>query len=284
MTVHDAAPHGRGRVRVELRDFLRTRRARLSPADVGLPAGGPRRTPGLRREEVAVLAGVGVSWYTWLEQGRDIKVSDSVLDAISRTLLLNEAEREYLYRLAGLNPPAPAMAGCVAPVSPELRRLLDGWAVRPACLLDEHWNLRAINDASRAVLGADETGQNLLKLFMTSDLFRAAGASWAEMAPLMVARFRGAVARSPDDPEFQALVDELSAASPDFVRLWARHEVEAEGYGIKAVVHPDAGDLTFEWTSLSLPDQPGCQLVLHTPFPGTDTFAKMTELMSSVRQ
>src|SRR5262245_24667076 len=117
-------PVGTERRRARLRDFLRARRARLSPADVGMPDAGRRRTPGLRREEVAVLAGVGASWYTWLEQGRDINVSDSVVDAISRALRLSQAERAYLYRLAGLNPPPPDHPACVrqdATLTPELQ-------------------------------------------------------------------------------------------------------------------------------------------------------------------
>src|SRR5262245_22949812 len=136
-----AAPDRR---RAELREFLRSRRARVSPEQAGLPDGGRRRTPGLRREEVAVLAAVGVSWYTWLEQGRDITVSAEVLDAISRVLLLDGAERAHLYRLAGLNPPAPQPAPARLAV-PELQHVLDAWLPRPAYIRDRHWNFAALN-------------------------------------------------------------------------------------------------------------------------------------------
>src|SRR3954470_20156988 len=134
------------RRRDQLSDFLRTRRARLTPADVGMAAGGRRRTPGLRREEVAALAGVGVSWYTWLEQGRDITVSTAVLDAISTALRMSEPERIHLYMLSGLNPPPPG-GHRGASVTPELLNLIDAWLPRPAMLQDRHWNLLAINDA-----------------------------------------------------------------------------------------------------------------------------------------
>src|SRR5687767_11448448 len=151
----------RPRRREQLRDFLRTCRARLTPADVGIVAVGRRRTPGLRREEVAALAGVGVSWYTWLEQGRDIKVSAEVLDAIGGTLRLTGPERAHLYVLAGLNPPR---AGGVydGAVTPELRHLLEAWEPRPAVLRDRYWNLLAINDAAQAVFGFDDTDRNCL--------------------------------------------------------------------------------------------------------------------------
>src|SRR5215475_5792615 len=131
--------------RRELSAFLRSRRERLTPLQAGLPANGRRRTPGLRREEVAVLAGVGVSWYTWLEQGRDIKVSGDVLDAVARVLLLDDVERAHLYRLAGLNPPPRSSAPSVA-ASPELERLLAAWAPRPGYIRDRHWNFAAVND------------------------------------------------------------------------------------------------------------------------------------------
>nr|WP_242001718.1 helix-turn-helix domain-containing protein [Kribbella steppae] len=152
--------------REELREFLRARRAAVSPGEVGLPDVGKRRTPGLRREEVASLAGVGVSWYTWLEQGRDINVSGEVLDAISKALRLSEPERSHLYLLAGLNP--PVRSATVGAVTEELRRLVDAWSPRPAILRDQYWNLLAINDATRTVFGYDDTDHNCLISFFTN--------------------------------------------------------------------------------------------------------------------
>ncbi|WP_344830263.1 helix-turn-helix domain-containing protein [Nonomuraea dietziae] len=181
------------RRREQLRDFLRTRRARLTPGDVGIVAVGRRRTPGLRREEVAALAGVGVSWYTWLEQGRTINVSVEVLDAVSGALRLTEPERAHLYVLAGLNPPRAGGARG-AEVTPELRHLLEAWTPRPAVLRDRYWNLLAINDAARAVFGFDDTDHNCLISFFTNARYRDMHVHWASAAPVVVAAFRAAAA------------------------------------------------------------------------------------------
>ncbi|MFC6937592.1 helix-turn-helix transcriptional regulator [Actinomadura yumaensis] len=236
----------------------------------------------MRREEVAVLAGVGVSWYTWLEQGRDIKVSGAVLDAVARALRLDAAEREHLYLLAGLNPPR-AEAGPAVPITPELRRVLDAWLPRPAYVRDRHWNFVAINDAARAVFGYGDDDHNCLVSFFTNARYRAQHAAWAEAAPGVVARFRADAARYPDDPEFDRLVADLTAASPEFGELWARHEVAADAQAVKAVEHPEAGRLVFEATLLPLADRPGHSLVLHNPRPGSGTDARLERLMSRVR-
>ncbi|QFG26304.1 helix-turn-helix transcriptional regulator [Actinomadura sp. WMMB 499] len=272
-----ADPAARDRRRAELRDFLRTRRARLTPADVGMPDGGRRRTPGLRREEVAVLAGVGVSWYTWLEQGRDIKVSEDVLDAICRALRLDGAEREHLYLLAGLNPPRTA-AGPAAPVTPEARRLLDAWSPLPAYIRERHWNLIAINDAAREVFGYGETDHNCLVTFFTSMRYRAQQMHWAAAAPEVVGRFRADAARYPDDPEFARIAADLVAVSAEFAELWDRHEVSANAQAIKSVGHPEAGEMVFEATVLPLQERSGQELVLYNPRPGTGTRERLERL------
>ncbi|NUR90394.1 MAG: helix-turn-helix domain-containing protein [Nonomuraea sp.] len=264
-----------GSRREELRDFLRSRRARLSPGDVGMPDAGRRRTPGLRREEVAVLAGVGVSWYTWLEQGRDIKVSGEVLDAISRALLLDAAEREHLYLLAGLNPPLAAVAPAV-PLTPELRRVLDAWSPRPAYVRDRYWNFAAINDAARYVFGYGETDHNCLTSYFTSERLRARDLIWAELAPHVVASFRADAARYPDDPEFGRIAADLARVSPEFAELWARHDVVSGARAVKAIRHPELGDLTFEAMALPLDEHPGFHLVLHNPKPETGTEERLS--------
>ncbi|MFD0905034.1 helix-turn-helix transcriptional regulator [Actinomadura sediminis] len=274
-----AVSSARDRRRAELRDFLRTRRARLTPGDVGMPDGGRRRTPGLRREEVAVLAGVGVSWYTWLEQGRDIKVSADVLDAISRALRLDAAEREHLYLLAGLNPPR-ADAGPAVPVTPELRRLLDAWAPRPAYVRERHWNLVAYNDAAREVFGYGDTDHNCLVTFFTSMRYRAQHMHWEAAAPEVVGRFRADAARYPDDPEFARIAEDLLTVSPEFAELWGRHEVSARAQAVKSVRHPEAGEMVFEATLLPLPDMPGHDLVLYNPRPATGTQERLERLMA----
>ncbi|NYI06926.1 helix-turn-helix transcriptional regulator [Allostreptomyces psammosilenae] len=265
-----------------LRDFLRTRRARLSPEDVGMPAAGRRRTPGLRREEVAVLAGVGVSWYTWLEQGRDINVSAEVLDAVARALRLSEPERQHLYRLAGLNPPQVRPAAPRLPVEPSLQRLLDGWSPKPAYVLDRHWYFIATNAAAREIFGLTSRDHNCLIAFFTNDRYRGAVRNWAEMAPQVVGQFRHDAGRHPDDPAFARLAERVSAVSPEFAELWARHDVSPVAQGIKALRHPEAGELTFEYTSLPLPHRPDDRLLLHNPAPGTGTAARLERWMAAV--
>ncbi|MEU2031260.1 helix-turn-helix transcriptional regulator [Nocardia amamiensis] len=264
--------------RAELRDFLRTRRARLTPQDIGSASVGRRRTPGLRREEVAILAGVGVSWYTWLEQGRDITVSTEVLDAISAALRLTEPERAHLYRLAGLNPPPPGAAGD-AEVTPQLRGLLDAWGSRPAVLRDRYWNLLAINDAARAVFGFGDADYNCLVSFFTNARYRGMHTQWNAIAPAVVAAFRADAAHSPGDPRFGKVIGELAAASPEFAEMWARHEVNAPVQAVKAVRHPEAGDLFFDTTTLAVADNPDWFLVLYNPQPGTETADRVDGLM-----
>ncbi|MFB9909494.1 helix-turn-helix transcriptional regulator [Allokutzneria oryzae] len=264
--------------REQLRDFLRTRRARLTPGDVGMAAGGRRRTPGLRREEVAVLAGVGVSWYTWLEQGREITVSAEVLDAIGGALRLTEPERAHLYLLAGLNPPRVGAARAAA-VTPELQHLLDAWTPRPAMLQDRYWNLLAVNDAARTVFGYGDTDHNCLITFFTNARYRDMHVHWASVAPDVVAAFRADAAHSPDDPEFGRVVDDLSAVSPEFAELWARHDVGTHTQAVKAVRHPEAGDLVFDKTSLAVADRPDWRLELYNPRPGTGTEGRIEQLL-----
>lgn len=266
------------RRREQLRDFLRTRRTRVSPGDVGMAAVGRRRTPGLRREEVAVLAGVGVSWYTWLEQGRDITVSAEVLDAIGGALRLTEPERAHLYLLAGLNPPLVGGARGAA-VTPELRHLLDVWTPRPAVLLDRYWNLLAVNDAAQVVFGYGDTDHNCLITFFTNARYRGMQVHWASVAPAVVAAFRADAAHCPDDPEFGRVVDDLSAVSPEFAELWARHEVGAHIQAVKAVHHPEAGDLVFDKTTLAVADRPDWHLELYNPRPATATGDRLERLL-----
>jgi transcriptional regulator with XRE-family HTH domain len=265
--------------RDELRHFLRTRRARLVPGDVGMPAIGRRRTPGLRREEVAALAGVGVSWYTWLEQGRDITASAEVLDAIGRALRLTEPERAHLYLLAGLDPPRER-AVWPATVTAELRHLVDAWAPRPALLQDRYWNLAVVNDPARAVFGFTDSDRNCLVTFFTSLRYRRMQNEWAAVAPGVVAAFRADAARWPGDPGFGRVVDELGAVSSEFAELWARHEVGVPAQVVKAVHHPEVGDLLFDATTLAVPDGSDLRLVLYDPRPGSGTGERLERLVA----
>ncbi|WP_067697497.1 helix-turn-helix transcriptional regulator [Nocardia jejuensis] len=265
------------RRREQLRDFLRTRRARIGPDEVGLVSAGTRRTPGLRREEVAQLAGVGVSWYTWLEQGRDINVSAEVLDAVSRALRLTEPERAHLFLLAGLRPPR-AGDSSAATVPAELRGVLDSWAPRPAVLRDRYWNLLAVNDGARIVFGYDDTPHNCLVTFFTDPRFRALHPEWSAMAPDLVAAFRADAAHSPGDPIFARLVTELSSASPEFAELWSRHDVATPTPVIKVLHHPEVGTMSFDKVTLTVVDHPDWYLELYNPTPATPTAERLNEL------
>ncbi|WP_238847121.1 helix-turn-helix transcriptional regulator [Nocardia arthritidis] len=258
----------RQRRRDEIRQFLRSRRSRLTPADVGMAPGSGRRTAGLRREEVAVLAGVGASWYTWLEQGREINVSAEVLDAIARVLRLDAAEREHLYLLSGLNPPQTPPAEREVPES--LRRVIDGWLPGPAYIIDRHWNFAAVNRAARAVFGYTAGDHNCLVSFFTNARLASALRNREDAARAIVGQFRADAARYPDDSWFAELAADMCAASSEFARLWAEHRVGSAAQGIKALAHPETGELVFEYTTLPLPDLPGHRLLLYTPQPGTE--------------
>ncbi|BCB74630.1 helix-turn-helix transcriptional regulator [Phytohabitans flavus] len=250
--------------RDQLRDFLRSRRERLRPEDVGITAVGRRRTPGLRRQEVALLAGVGLSWYTWLEQGRDIRVSPEVLDAVASALRLSEPERTHLHLLAGLNPPRP-LAPHHPDVTVELRRLLDGWSPHPAMLQDRRWNVLAVNDAARVLFGLDGTDQNCLVAFFADSRYRSVRDHWASVAPRVVAAFRADSARFPDDAGFRHLAEQLCLASPEFAQMWGRHDVVEAVQMTKAVRHAEAGDIVFDATALAVADPAGLRLMVYAP-------------------
>ncbi|MEV5610214.1 helix-turn-helix transcriptional regulator [Streptomyces sp. NPDC052225] len=260
-----------------------SRRARVTPAQAGLPDGGARRrTPGLRREEVAVLAGVGASWYQWLEQGRDISVSPQVLDAVARVLRLSDAERRHLYVLAGLNPPAPqADPAYQASGGEQLRRLIDTWMPYPAHIMDGYYNCVMYNHAAAMVLGMrPENTQNCILDFFTDPLYRSRSASWEENAETVVAQFRQACSDCPDDAAFQDVVAQLKEASPEFAALWERRDIKAQGTIRKELEHPVAGLLVVESTAMKVPARPDLTVVLHTPLPEADTAAKLEWLAS----
>jgi transcriptional regulator with XRE-family HTH domain len=263
--------------RAELREFLMSRRARISPAEAGLPSGSRRRTPGLRREEVAVLAGVGVSWYQWLEQGREISVSPQVLDSVARTLRLDEAERRHLYVLAGLNPPLP-VASPGQPADPVLLRLVDGLLPMPALLQDKYWNIIAANRAAELVFPLDGE-RNGLVCFFADPRFRSCLVGWQDAAASLVAQFRAEMSASPSDTGYVSVVRRLTGLSPEFAELWARHDVAPGGFVTKIFDHPRAGRLHFEISQLRVPRRPDLTVTLDNPVAGTDTSAKIAALL-----
>jgi transcriptional regulator with XRE-family HTH domain len=261
------APNPGALRRRELADFLRSRRERLSPADVGLPPGGRRRTPGLRREEVAQLAGVGVTWYTWLEQGRDIHVSEQVLEAIARTLRLDPHERGHLFTLAAVAAPADGADSQV--VTPEVRAVLDKLDPYPAFVTNGRFDLLAYNRAYRVVIGDLDAlpfeERNSLWLIFTKETTSRCFVDRDEARRRMVAQLRASLAEHVADPAYKCLVRRLHDASPQFTALWARHDVAQPENSRKRVLHRDLGLLQFTYTQSWLTPRTGLRFVSYVP-------------------
>ncbi|MFD7083931.1 helix-turn-helix domain-containing protein [Streptomyces sp. NPDC059918] len=256
--------------RHELADFLRSRRERITPEQVGLVRGRRRRTPGLRREEVAQLSAVGVTWYTWLEQAREIQVSPQVLDALARALLLDASERAHLFALAGAPDPAPH-APCPS-VTPALRAMLDQLGPIPACVQNSRYDILAYNSAyGRLLCDLDAVApedRNCLWLAFTNAEWRASMADVAEVNRTIVAKFRAAMAEHLAEPAWKALLARLEARSPEFRELWARHEVLGLGAKTKYVRNAHVGLLHLEHTNLWLGPAAGPRLVTMVPVDG----------------
>jgi MmyB-like transcription regulator ligand binding domain/Helix-turn-helix domain len=256
-----------GERRVELAAFLKARRARILPTDVGLPPGMRRRTDGLRREEVAQLAGVGLTWYTWLEQGRPIRASTQVLDAVGRALRLDSAELEHLYRLADV--PVPPSDAAAVTASPAVQEILDSMDPLPAVLINSRYDVLAANlaheDLSWQWQSMPCECRNILWCCFTDPDARRRLLNFDEEMPRMVATLRAAFAQHLREPAWTGFIRRLSAASPDFAKLWARHEVANPESHVKHYLHPDAGLLRLRTTSLAVADLPEARIVAYTP-------------------
>jgi len=250
----------------QLSEFLRSCRARLTPAQVGLPERPRRRTPGLRREDVAALAGVSVTWYTWLEQGRDIQVSSDVLERISETLKLSPTEREYLYGLVQNRPP-PQRGWEDVEVSPAVQRMIDALAM-PAILMTARWDVVAWNAMAVAVFRdyemIPEDRRNLLRILLVDDAVYESGSEHYEaMARRVLAKFRVDYSQFSDKPEFGELIEELTRDSEAFRRLWNSPEVSAYSEGVAD--YPQHGGLRLEHTSYVPEGASGLRLVVYAP-------------------
>ncbi|ORT61822.1 helix-turn-helix transcriptional regulator [Streptomyces sp. CB03238] len=259
---------GHQRRRPELAAFLRSRRARVTPADVGLPPGLRRRTPGLRREEVAQLSGVGVTWYTWLEQGRPINASGQVLDAVARTLRLDQPEREHLYHLAEVAY-APDRSAHVERISPEIQGILDALDPHPAVVYNTRYDILATNRAYRLLFDRPSTAKSgmrnvLWTLFTVPEPACPVVNKKAEL-PLMVAQLRGAYGRHVGEPAWESLIARLSAASAYFAELWESGDVVPPGPRVKTFRHCAVGEIRMTSVSLSINGMPECRIVAYTP-------------------
>jgi PAS domain-containing protein len=264
----------------QLSDFLRSRRARLNPRDVGLPERGRRRVPGLRREEVAQLAGVSTDYYVRLEQGHGRHVSDSVLDAVSRALRLDPAEHAYLHDLA-----RPRRAGDRAPQEPvrgSVRLLLDSMRDVPAIVVDYRMVIVAANSLGAAVFGLtdDPRTRDRARAFFLDPASPAFFPDWQQDAGTIAAELRVQVARHPDDEWLTALIGELCIKSAEFRTLWADHNVKEKTQGPKRLHHPVVGELIFTYERLALADDDQRTLIAYTAEPESPTAERLAVLAS----
>jgi transcriptional regulator with XRE-family HTH domain len=272
--------------RRESGEFLRSRREGLSPASVGLSNGMRRRTPGLRREEVALLAGVGTTWYTWLEQGRDVRPSAEVLSALSDALRLDDAERRHLFVLNDRQPPEAKTAEPDSVDAPILR-MLASLTEQPAYLLGRRWDILAWNAAAAALFGdygrlqGDE--RNIIHLLFTNADHRKLLVDWDVLARASLAMFRADSARFAGDPDFERLVATLKRASRPFREWWLRHEVMRPLTGHKRIAHPQQGPMSFEYTTFAVTDRPDMKLVVYTAVDADDTIGKLAALLDKAR-
>jgi transcriptional regulator with XRE-family HTH domain len=276
--------------RPELAAFLRARRARLSLRDAGLPEAGTgrRRTPGLRRQEVAQLAGMSIDYYIRLEQGRGPQPSRQVLSALARALMLGGDEREYLFRTAGEIPPPPVRPS--REITPGIRHLLDGMPHTPAYVVDAAYNLLAWNQLAVHFIGSpaewQAAGHRDRNMIRRAFRHSPADAAWSDehfvrFTRAMVADLRASYARYPGDPEIESVVSEMLALSPEFAEMWSAYEVETRGPMVKRVDHPLAGPLDFECQLLHIAET-GQRLIAYCATPGSATESAFIHLAAAV--
>ena len=252
----------------ELAAFLRSRRERITPEDAGLPGGQRRRTAGLRREEVAQLSGVGVTWYTWLEQGRPIRASVQVLEAVARTLRLDAIERQHLFRLAEVPDAAHSDEG--GPVlGPQIQVVLDGLNPMPASVVTERFDILAWNTAYQVLfpyIAQASPGQRnaLLYSFTRPDCCTAVQ-NRADQLAAMVAQLRAAYGHHVGDPAWTGFIRRMEAASPEFATIWATQDVAQPAQYVKVFRHPLYPRLPMTSTSFAVQAAPGARMVVYTP-------------------
>lgn len=273
--------------REQLVRFLKDRRARIDPCELGLPAAIRRRTPGLRREDVAAVAGVSVTWYTWLEQGREIRVSEQVLEKIAAALRLDADERDYLFMLAQHRPPPPAPLAAddaIAQVSETMQRMIASLGV-PAIVMTERWDVLAWNALQTAVFRdysrLPPSRRNLLKVLLIEEADRLGEDEFDAMARRVVPKFRVDYSQSANPESFDELLEELCSASPTFKKLWECPELATRSVGIHALRHSALGTLTFEHSSYVPEGSPHLRLIVYSPY-GEHTCAAVAKLAATV--
>ncbi|MCC5481063.1 helix-turn-helix transcriptional regulator [Streptomyces barringtoniae] len=251
----------------ELGDFLRARRDLVAPEEAGLPSHTSRRVKGLRREEVALLAGVSTDYYTRLEQGRERHPSEQVLGAVARALRLDDAASAHLFQLVQ---PSPTTAGTpVTTVSPELSRLMDHFLDLPACVVGPALDILAANPAGRQLFSGFATMDNQLRMLFLDPAGRRFYRDWERAARGMVSNLRAQSAPFPDDPRIAQVIGELSLRSPAFAELWARYDVRPCTSDDKPLWHPQVGEMYLHYESFTVAGAPGQRLLVYSAEPGT---------------
>lgn len=247
--------------------FLRDRRAKLDPAAFGF-ALTRRRTPGLRREEVAQRANVSATWYTWLEQGRGGAPSADVLDRIARAMMLTDVEREHIF-LLGLGRPPEVRYRAPEGVAPRLQRVLDAFELCAAFVKTPMWDVVAWNKAATVVLTdyglLEPSRRNILRIIFGEPRVRAGQSGWESVARFIVAAFRADVARAGAEHEIRALVEELCATSPEFAALWRDNDVRAHGDGAKLLYRPPVGPIAMEYSVFAVDGRKDLGMVVYNP-------------------
>jgi transcriptional regulator with XRE-family HTH domain len=260
-----------------LGDYLRSRRERIRPAEVGLPQGERRRVPGLRREEVALLAGISSEYYLRLEQGRDRHPSDQVLESIARALLLDTDAERYLHELA--RPPRPAARRRAAArperVSPSVQSLIDNWSTTPALVHGRTMVTLAANPMAIALSPFFAPGVNTLRAAFLEPEMREFYRDWDAMTAKTVAYLRSASAAAADDPRLVGLIGELSLHSERFRTLWARQDVKQKTSGVSRLLHPLVGPLDLHYEKLALPGAPGQMMVTYHAEQGSESYERL---------
>ncbi|HCM88721.1 MULTISPECIES: helix-turn-helix transcriptional regulator [Vagococcus] len=273
-----------------LGEFLRQRREKTKPEDVGIIATGKRRTPGLRREELAQIAGVSVSWYTWLEQGREISVSDEVLSSIAHVLVFDKAEREYLFQLSK-NQNIPEVGQIYQPERYEVQEILDSFGNNPAYVIDNCWNLVAGNQNAYKLFVAPTVRsydslpwheKNLIWTMFTNPYQKELMLEWEEEAKRSVALFRYSSRSHIGDSWYSEFIENLKNVSPEFEKWWQNYNISPPNGKKKQLNHPVVGNLNLEVKTLLIPEYPNTQLVVYL---GTDpeTSNKLSELSKIMR-
>ncbi|MBY0094302.1 helix-turn-helix domain-containing protein [Priestia aryabhattai] len=269
--------------RRELGDFLKVRRERLSPGDFNLPIGARRRAKGLRREEVSQLAGIGVTWYTWLEQGRDIQVSSEVLEAISRIFTLNKEEKEHLFLLGNQPLSSTTVQNERENIDRVVKNLLSQLGHCPAYVTDEKLNIVDWNKAAIKVFGdfneMDERNRNAVWRCFTSKEYQNLFQNWEDHAQRLIAQFRLAYTRFVGDEWFKTIISELSEESPHFYEWWSNHEVLGTPCGKKTIIHPVVGEMIMDHITLQVYDAPELKVTVYQPRQENETEEKMERLL-----